>query len=234
MRTTTGLLSSTAMTGSGTGPHGFVDNSDNEDHPNVTPEEQQQYNTFVQNGMQIIYTTDGKVNDEVLKRLSTGKKPIDTLAQTAVWLVMMLEQNAKQNNVDISDDVMMHGGKELLEQLADIDHFAGIHDFKEAELQGAWYSALDMYRQANSDPGDRINPQQASGAFEALNEADKEGRADEVVPGFYQQTESAIAAAQKDQASPDNEGTESSPDSEGSADQGKKILNQRSVGNPNG
>lgn len=222
------------MTGSGTGPTGFTDSGDDTAQPNVTPEEQQQYNTFVRNGMEILYTEDGKVQPEVLKRLSTGQKPIDTLAQTAVWLVMMLEQNAKQNNTDISDDVIMHGGRELFEQLADIDHFAGIHDFKEAELQGAWYNALDMYREANSGPGDRIDPQQASATFEAVNEADKEGRADEVVPGFYQQTESAIAAAQKDQASPDNEDTEGSPDNEGAEGEGKKILNQRSVGNPNG
>lgn len=228
-----GLLSSTVMQGSGTGPNGFVDTSQDDSKPNVSPQEQKQYDQFVQNGMQILYTNDGKVQPEVLKRLSTGDKPIDTLAQTGVWLVMMLEQNAKQNNVQITDDVMMHGGLELFEQLADIDKSAGIHDFKQAELQGAWYNALDMYREANSDPGDRFNPADAKAAFETLNEADKEGRADEVVPGFYQQTENAIAAAKADQATTDNEDTETSPDSEGPADE-KKVLNRRVTGSTNG
>jgi hypothetical protein len=140
-------------------------------------------------------------------------------------LVMMLEQNAKQKGVELSDDVVMHGGRELMEQLADIDSKMGIHDFKQAELQGAWYNALDMYREANSGPGDRINPDEAKAAFEALNEADKEGRADEVVPGFYQQTEKGIAMAKQDEAPTQPE------DQEGGD---RKILNQRAVGNPNG
>jgi hypothetical protein len=222
----TGLLSSTALQGSGTGPTGFTPQDDGSDQqPNVSPEEQQQYNQFVQNGMQLLYTPDGKVEPEVLKRLSTGDKPIDTLAQTGVWLVMMLEQNAKQKGVQITDDVIMHGGRELFEQLADIDNNAGIHDFKQAELQGAWYNALDMYRESNSGPGDRIDPQQASAAFEALNEADKEGRADELVPGFYRQTENAVAMASKDQNAPQDEGTQGGD---------KKVLNSKATGNPNG
>ncbi len=230
----TGLLASTALQGSGTGPSGFTDSDAQDDTPNVSPEEQQQYNQFVQNGMQLLYTKDGKIEPEVMKRLSTGKKPMDTLAQTAVWLVMMLEQNAKQKGVEISDDVIMHGGRELFEQLADIDSKLGVHDFNQGEIQGAWYNALDMYREANSGPGDRINPDQAKAAFEALNEADKEGRADEVVPGFYQQTEKGIAMAQQDQAPQDDENSEGSPDNEGAEGEGRKILNRRMTGSVNG
>lgn len=221
-----GLLSGTAMSaGSGVGPRGFVDNSDQEETPNVSPEEQSQYDMFVKNGMELLYRKDGTIEPEVLKRLSTGKKPIDTLAQTAVWLVMMLEQSAKQKGQDISDDVIMHGGRELLEQLADVDSHAGIHDFQQAELQGAWYNALDMYRESNSEPGDRFKPEEAAGAFEALNEADKEGRADEVVPGFYQQSERAITTAQQDQPVTDDQTDEGGD---------KKVLSAKSRGLLNG
>lgn len=216
-----GILGGGPGQGSGIGPTGFVDNSDSENTPNVPPEEQAQYDTFVKNGMQLLYTPDGKVEPEVLKRLSTGKKPIDTLAQTGVWLVMMLEKSAKDSGAPVPDDVFMHGSRELFEQLADIDNASGIHNFKEAELQGAWYNALDMYREANSEPGDRFKPEEAAGAFEALNEADKEGRANEVVPGFYQQSEQAITAAQRDQ----------SPTDDQTDDQGdKKILNRKQTG----
>lgn len=194
-----GLLS---IGGSGVAPTGFTpgEGDDMEEVPNVSPEEQQEYETFVNNGMQIIYKEDGTVEPQVLQRLSTGKKRIDTLAQTAVWLVMALEQSAKKQGRPISDDVLMHGGKELMEQLVDVVEAAGLHTFKEAEQQGAWYQALDLYREANSDEGDRINKDEAAAAFEALNEADKEGRADEVVPGFYQQAERGIARAVQDGA----------------------------------
>lgn len=218
-----GILGGGVGQGSGTGPQGFIDNSEEEETPNVTEEEQQQYDTFVNNGMRIMYGEDGKVEPEILKRLSTGKEPIQTLAQTTVWLTMLLEQDAKRNGLEISDDVLFHAGRELFGQLADVDQAMGIHDFKEAELQGAWYNTLDMYREANSDEGDRFNPEEAAAAFEALNEADKEGRADEILPGFYQQSERGLAMAMGDQA----ETSEDVPE-EGE----KKVLNARSRGTP--
>lgn len=220
-----GILGGGVGQGSGTGPQGFTNGDEEEEQPNVAPEEQTQYDQFVKNGMEILYRKDGTVEPEVLKRLSTGKKPIDTLAQTGVWLAMMLEQNAKQSGQPIPDDVFMHGSRELFEQLAEIDSAAGVHDFKEAELQGAWYNALDMYREANSDEGDRFKPDEAAAAFEALNEADKEGRADEIVPGFYQQSERGISAAQQDQAPTQVEDVEG-----GDA----KILNRKRTGQVSG
>lgn len=210
----TGLLASTALGGSGTGPSGFVGQEAPEEEdqaPNVSPQEQQQYDAFVKNGMEIIYTEDGKVNPEVTKRLSTGDKPMDTLAQTSVWLVMMLEQNAKQAGTELSDDVLMHGGKELFEQLVEIDDALGIHNFKQAELQGAWYQALDIYREANSDEGDRFGGaggEEAAGLFSELNQADQEGRADEMMPGFYQMSEDAITRAKADQNDVGDKGTQ--------------------------
>lgn len=230
MRGTTGLLANSAlgpMAGAGAGPQGFVGMGDveaapEEDQPNVSPQEQQQYDSLVQNGMEMLYTKDGEVNPEIVKRLSTGNKFMDSLAQTGVWLVMMLEQSAEKSGSPISDDVLMHGGKELFEQLVEIDEKLGIHTFKEAEVQGAWYQALDLYREANSDDGGRFDAeggQEASEAFAELNQADQEGRADEVVPGFYQTVESGLSAAKADQNETD-EGT-----------QDEKIrLNDRAVG----
>lgn len=201
-----GLLGVGSQTGAGAGPQGFTGQEEVEDEaPNVDPEEQQQYDMFVKNGMEILYKEDGTVEPQVLQRLSTGSKPIDTLAQTTVWLVMLLEQDAQRNNQPIEDDVLMHGGRELMEQLIEIAEAADLHEFKEAEIQGAWYQALDMYREANSDEGGRFNPEEAAAAFEALNEADKEGRAGEVLPGFEQNAEQALARAQKDQNPVDEE-----------------------------
>jgi hypothetical protein len=198
-----GLLHGGPEAGSGTAPIGFSPGQQaaeaDDETPNVTPEEQQQYDTFVNNAMEIIYTDDGKVEPQVLQRLSTGNKPIDTLAQTTVWVVMMAEQDAKRNNVAIDDDVIFHAGREILEQLIEVAEAAGIHEFKEAEIQGAWYQALDMYREANTGEGGRIDEAAAAEDFQALDAADKEGRADEVLPGYGQMSEQAIAMAMQDQ-----------------------------------
>lgn len=199
-----GLLGGGMGNGSGAAPVGFTGNEETEDEtPNVSPEEQQQYDLFVQNGMEILYTDDGTPQPEVLKRLSTGSKPIDTLAQTTVWLVMILEQDAQRAGRPIENDVLFHGAREIMEQMIELAEAADIHTFKEAEIQGAWYQALDMYREANSDEGGRFNKDEAAAEFEALNEADKEGRADEVLPGFERMSEAGVARAMADQNDPD-------------------------------
>lgn len=194
----TGILGGGIGNGSGVGPAGF-NGEDVEEQPNVTEEEQQQYNMMIENAGQILYTDDGQIEPQVLQRLSTGKKPIDVLAQTAVWLVMMLDQSAQKSGQPIEDDVLFHASSEIMGMLAEAAEAAGIHTYKEAEIQGAWYQALDMWREANSDEGDRFKPDEAAASFEALNEADKEGRADEILPGFSQNSERAFSLAMADQ-----------------------------------
>lgn len=194
-----GILGGGIGNGAGVGPINFSGENEEVEEPNVSEDEQRQYDLVVKNGMELLYTPEGKVQPEVLQRLSTGNKPIETLAQTAVWLVMLLEQDAQRNGQPIEDDVLFHAGRELFEQMIEIAEAADIHNFKEAEIQGAWYNALDMYREANSDEGGRFNPQEAAAEFEALNEADKEGRAEEVLPGFEQMSERAVALAMQDQ-----------------------------------
>jgi len=196
-----GLLFGGPGQAAGTAPVGFNpgEQMEEDETPNVSPEEQQQYDAFVNNAMEMIYTDAGKVEDQILGRLSTGNKPIDTLAQTTVWVVTLVEQDAKRNNMPIDDDVIFHAGREIMEQLIEVAEAAEIHEFKEAEIQGAWYNALDMYREANTGEGGRIDPEVAKQQFQALDEAAKEGRGDDILPGYEQQSERAIAMAMADQ-----------------------------------
>lgn len=170
--------------GAGVVAKGFTDDKDvADDEPNVTPEEQAEYDLFVKNAMEFIYTEDDKVLPDVMNRLATGK-PVDALAQTAVWVVGMVESSAKSSGKEISDDVVFHGGREILEQLVEVAEAGGDHDFTEKEIEAAWYQALDLYREASSGEGGRFKPEEAASEFMALNEADQQGNADDVLPGF--------------------------------------------------
>lgn len=181
--------------GAGVVAEGF-NGEDVEGEPNVTPEEQAEYDMFVKNAMEFIYTEDEKILPDVMKRLATGK-PVDALAQTAVWVVGMVESSAKSSGKEISDDVVFHGGREILEQLVEVAEAGGGHDFTEKEIEAAWYQALDMYREAASGEGGRFDPQAASDEFIALNEADQEGRADDIMPGFSQLAQKATVKVQE-------------------------------------
>lgn len=207
-----GILGGGIGQGAGAGPLGFNDQEimAEEETPNVSPEEQAEYDAFVRNAANIMYTEEGGPEPEVLGRLSTGNKPIDTMAQTLVWLVMLVEQDASRQGQPISDDVIFHAAAEILEMLVELSEAAELHQWKQAEIQGAWYQALDMYREANSDEGGRFDEEEAAAAFEALDAADKEGRADEVMPGFEQLMERGMAMAMADQNEVDAEPEEGS------------------------
>lgn len=149
-----------------------------EEEGNVTPEEQAQYDTFVTNGMQLIYNE--KSMPQVLQSIAGDGDPVEGLANTVATVVMRLEDSAADKGQEISGDVKMHGATELLEQMAELAGEAGIHDYSEEEMEGALFRALDIYREARAD---RLPVDELKEDFAMLQEADQQGRLDEIVPG---------------------------------------------------
>jgi hypothetical protein len=135
-----------------------------EPQPNVSPEEQAQYDEFVQNGMKLVYQGD-HVAPAVLDQLngkwddvkaSLGEipqeekpldpsNPIDNLAVATVALVLALEASAANAGKKLDPGVVFHGGVELLEQLADIAQAANIHDFTQDEMDAAGNRTAMLY-----------------------------------------------------------------------------------------
>jgi hypothetical protein len=153
--------------------------------PNVSPEEQAQYDEFVTNGMQLIYQKQGgtvQVAPAVLAQLkgdwkgvegSLGqvpqeekpldpKSPIDCLAVATVALVLSLEASATGAGKQLDPAVTFHGGAEILEQLADIDNAAGIHDFSDDEMTGAAHRTAMLYGVSTKS----MNKQEALAEFD--------------------------------------------------------------------
>lgn len=175
--------------GAGTSPTGF-NGEDAPEQPNASAEEQQLYDQFVTNGYKILYGTqdhEGPVRKEIIGLLSQGQNgdPTEPLAQTAVWLTMLVEKSAEQGGAHIPDEIVFHAGRELFEELATIADAAKIHTYSQKELQGAWYKALDMYREANTkdeqNPNARVDPEQLKGQFAQLDEADRTGQGAELL-----------------------------------------------------
>lgn len=192
--------------GAGVTATGF-DDEETEGEPNVTPEEQAEYDLFVKNAMEFIYTEEDKVLPDVMNRLATGN-PVDGLAQTAVWVVGMVESSAKASGREMSNDVVFHGGREILEQLVEVAEAGGGHDFTAKEIESAWYKALDLYREAATPEGGRFDPKEAADEFLALNEADQQGNADDVLPGFSKISQRAqIRNEDEEEALPPEERT---------------------------
>jgi hypothetical protein len=172
------------------------DTDEDGQQPNVTPEEQQQYDQFVTNGLHVIYGANAPQDQgeqdqtgqaaptarpDILNRLKEGADPIEALAHTTAWLVTMLETSAEKNGHQLDDAVVLHGGQAMLQELAEVADAAKIHDYSEKEMEGAWYKGLDLYRETATKQG-RIDPEQLKQQFNEIQQADSQGRMGDVLP----------------------------------------------------
>lgn len=146
---------------------------------NVTPEEQQAYDVFVAQCMKVIYA-GGKVQPAILDSLKQGK-PTDALAHAAVAVVDRVVASGQQAGHAFEADVIFHGGREVVQDLAEVSQKAGLHDYTQDELDGAFYVAVDLYR---TDHAKDINPGAAQAELSQLQQADQGGKLNDVLPGI--------------------------------------------------
>lgn len=160
----------------------------------ASPEEQAQYEAFVTSGMAMIYPeqTPGEVNAAILSSLrgqfeaealemfadaqpALTDSPQDSVAATAVLLTVLNE-----NRGEFTDDVVLHGGAAIVEELVEVAEAAKIHDFSEQDMEAITYRAMDLYR--ISSP--RADPAALSEQFKLLMQANEEGNLGAVLPGL--------------------------------------------------
>lgn len=151
-----------------------------EDQPNVSPEEQAQYDAFVETGLNLI--ADDRFEGALLKSLGGSKDPILSLASTAVNVVNRLEAAAAKKGQEIPGDIVLHGGEELVRALAEMAGAAQIHKYTPEEIEGAFYRAADMYREEKQARGE-IDQAGAQKDIEELKAAEASGQIDQVLPG---------------------------------------------------
>lgn len=147
-----------------------------DEQPNVTPEEQAQYDDFMDKALQLAY--NAKFFPQLLERITKASSPVEGLAAVTVAVVKRVADSGGQK---YGGDVVFKAGTELLEDLAQTASKAGTHDFTEQELEGALYRAMDMYREQSGDLGQDPNIQ---ADFGQLVEADRAGTLDQIVPGL--------------------------------------------------
>jgi hypothetical protein len=152
-----------------------------DEQPNVTPEEQAIYDQFVDNALSAIY--DDKSLPQIIESLKGDGNPVDGLANTAVTVVIRVQDSAEQAGQNMPPDVVFHAGSEILEDLAGLAEKAGIHQFTPEELEGAMFQAMDIYREMKGRDGGAERPQIVED-FNQIAALDQAGKLDEVAPGL--------------------------------------------------
>jgi hypothetical protein len=149
--------------------------------PNVTPEEQAQYEEFVNNAFSIIY--DRAVFPTILQRLKATPDPVEGLAAVTVMVVSYLQTTARQQNAEVGPDILMHGGMAILEDLAETAAKAGVHDYTSEEIEAATYRAMDIYRETEEQQGG-LHKEAIAQDWSALVQANRTGELDKAFPGL--------------------------------------------------
>lgn len=150
------------------------------EQPNVAPEEQEQYDRFVANGMKLVFAQGAR--DQIVNRIKASN-PIEGLAAATVQIVRRLNESAGQKGMQVSPDVLMHGGLEIMGNIAELAEAANAHSYSEEEIEKAMYMALDQYGTQELQAG-RIDKEAVANDLQEMMAADKEGRLEEALPGI--------------------------------------------------
>ncbi len=155
-----------------------------QDGEQASPEEQQQYEQFYANAIELIYSEKGDyaMLKQVLDRLRKGEDPIEGLAAVATSVFMALVTSASKKGVQISPDVMMQGGYDIVADLAELAGRAKVHTYTEEETEGAYYRAADMVREQMQNAG-MLDAEKSATELEMLRQAEESGQLDDVLPG---------------------------------------------------
>ena len=126
----------------------------------ATPEEQALYEKFVAKAWMLVY--DPKMFPKIIEMLQGGGDPMEGLARATATIVARIASMAEQAGQKLSGDVILHAGKEVFEDLAELSGRAGIKDFAADEdaMEGAFFRAMDHFRTMLQGAG-RINQQAA-------------------------------------------------------------------------
>lgn len=171
-----------------------------EQESNVAPEEQAMYGKFMENYYRVMYDTgtqggpkgEPPLIEDVKGMLSGIEDPIMALGTAANTVVGQLAGSAEAAGKPIPPDVLMHAGTEVVQDLAELSENAGIREYSEEEMGQALQVGMSMY--VSEHGGDK---EAYKADMDAMVQAEKEGRIDEVLPGI-----SEVASRAESQGAP--------------------------------
>ena len=161
---------------------------DGDEESNVSPEEQAQYDKFINNAYRVIY--DEKMAPQLLKKIQNAEDPKAELAMSAVNVVMTLQEKAEASGAPVSDEVLFHGGLAVVEDIANFSNVAKAYEFSNTEIEEAVMAAVDLYGSMALDAG-KVDEQGAAKSYQEMLAANEEGRLEEVLPGATEGAEYA-------------------------------------------
>lgn len=145
----------------------------------ATPEEQEAYDMFVAQAYNLIY--DEKVLPQIVGMLEGEGDPVEGLARAAAMVISRVKGSAEEAGVELSGDVLLHAGTEVLEDLAELSKESGVKDYTQDpdSLEAAYFRALDIFRVELQEAG-KLDPEANQRDLEILAALDEQGELENI------------------------------------------------------
>lgn len=146
---------------------------------NATPEEQDMYDRATALALMALY--DEGMLQEVAQTVSEDEAPAEAMGEIAASLTLRVYKEAEDQGVQLSGEVLMHSGAEIVEHIADIAKRVGV-PVDEAMMEQAYYHGLDMFRSLAQQSG-IYDEAAAQEDVAMLNQMDQDGRLEQMLAG---------------------------------------------------
>jgi hypothetical protein len=153
----------------------------------------------------------------IIKTVTQSPDKVAALAQSAVFVVLRVEDSLEQSGGQLNLAMTFEGGAETVTDIVDAMQKAGVYTYSQKEIDAAFLRAVDQYRMIRDQQG-RLDPAMFRAKIEQLKQAQTDGTLDKQYPGlteFANQAKHDAKPSYKPQGAQDGDG----PDTEDAQDQ---------------
>jgi hypothetical protein len=150
----------------------------------ASPQEQALYEQTIDNALRIIYSE--KTFPQVIQRMKAAvaaSTPQEALSGIVAMAMSRVDKSAQENGQQLGRQLVLEAMAEIVADLAQTAEKAGIHQFSQEEIDGAFYRAVDQFRQYKQENGE-LDQGRYQEEMRRLVEADRAGQLDQAMPGL--------------------------------------------------
>lgn len=158
----------------------------------ATKDQQRIYNRFV--GLCMAFLWSEKFMPKAVKIIKAHPNETDAMAMIGATIVQRVFMAADSQGEPIPPEVLLHGGLEVMNEVATFAKAAGVEGIDPDEIETAYYLAADKVRDGLVKAG-KLDPQELAGQFEEIKNmageetlANVQGR----LQGSQQKTQDAL------------------------------------------
>ena len=134
----------------------------------ATPEQQAVYNRFV--GMCLMMLWNEQFMAKATKMIKQHPDETDAMASIGAAVVQRVYMAADEQGQPVPLEVLLHGGLEVMQEVARFAEASGVQGIDENEIETAFYMAADKVREALVQAG-MVNQDEMAAEFEQVREA---------------------------------------------------------------